>query len=123
MTHSSVESTADGKRDLLNVLRHGKFCLFAVVQAFLFQKLLLEYVRKSCNITCYVCNLCAAFLPSLDNVPDNLEAMPPLSIEDELRVRRSLTFLITAAKDLVEDPPVNVELASEDLLIDRILAG
>jgi len=46
-----------------------------------------------------------------------------LTAQDDLGVLRSLSILITAAKDLVEDPPVNVDLTSEDLLIYRPLAS
>merc|ERR1719235_9378 len=60
---------------------------------------------------------------SLDGGPDKLQDMPPLRIEDELSVRCSLSILVTAAEDFVEDTPVNVDLASEDLLIYRILAS
>jgi uncharacterized protein YbjQ (UPF0145 family) len=39
------------------------------------------------------------------------------------RVLRSLSNLIAAAKDLGEEALINIDLASEDLLIYRILAS
>jgi len=58
---------------------------------------------------------------SLDGAPVRLQDKPSLRIEDELSVRHSLSLLIT--EDLGEDTPVNVDLASEDLLIYRVLAS
>jgi len=58
---------------------------------------------------------------SLDGAPVRLQNIPSLRVEDELSVRHSLSILVT--EDLVEDTPVNVDLASEDLLIYRILAS
>jgi len=57
---------------------------------------------------------------SLDGAPNRLQYMPSLRIEDYLSVRQSLSILVT--EDLGEDTFVNVDLASEDLLIYRILA-
>merc|ERR1712193_375184 len=63
----------------------------------------------------------SALFLSLDGAPVRLQHMPSLRIEDELSVRHSLSTLVT--EDLAEDTLVNVDLASEDLLIYRILAG
>jgi len=87
-----------------------------------------SYVTKSITSAVYekcgnATNVNSALHLCSDGAPDKLQAKPPLRIEDELRVRRSLSRLIAAAKDLVEDTLINLDLASEDLLVYRVLTS
>jgi len=46
-----------------------------------------------------------------------------LTVQDDIGVLRSLSSLIAAAEDLVEDTLINLDLASEDLLVYRVLTS
>jgi len=52
-----------------------------------------------------------------------LDALLKIQILVDLNVLRSLSILSAATKDLVEETLINLELASEDLLVYRILAS
>jgi len=75
-----------------------------------------------CNNYEIFTNVISAMHLSLDGAPVRLHDMPSLRVEEQLNAWRSLSIL-GAAKDLVEETLINLDLASEDLLIDGVLAS